>query len=128
MLILKKKRHIFDLNPNLKYKYHSEQYLWLKTIRDAGFFNQLKFQTDLNYRDYNISQSTIAQNFDIYDADSLGLVVPNRFCSFDKTLYTQDDLIHLRNFQSTGFHLLARFPHNLKKIRRAIKNIIKFNI
>lgn len=127
-LIIKNKKFIFDLDRNLRYRYHNEQYLWVKLLRKSDFFCNLKYQTDLNYKDYNISQSTIAQNFDIYDANVLGLVIPDRFCSLDQTLYTQDDLVRLRNFQSSGFHFLSRLPHNLKKLRRAIKNLFKYAI
>jgi hypothetical protein len=40
-------------------------------------------------------------------------------------LDNQNDLINLRNSQSSGFHFIARLPHNFKKLRRSFKNIFR---
>jgi hypothetical protein len=118
--------YYFDLDKNIRYRYFSEQYIWIKLLKNFGYKTSTKYQTDLNSHDYYMSEHSIAENFDIYNSEELGLFLPEKFRMMsDASLYTMADLNKIRE-SDNRFYFHKKWRHQLKKTRRAVKYFFGF--
>lgn len=124
-VICKKKKYPGDLLKSISYRYFSEQYIWILCLRKFGFKPYIRYQNDINKADLQLSESSLAENFDIYTAKSLGLIMPSKFTEDDSSVYSMSDFYNIREGRKSSFQVWM-FLLKLKKIRRYIKCLIGF--